>query len=853
MAETKEMITEEDIQRQQSLVSQLENEADALEKRVSDAQNSVDSLTAQIESLKNASASTSKPSQTDLDVNFEETITIMPKIYEELRKKYQMIENDPQVQILRDEVRKAELDTVYGPNPDYDKKSEALKKLLDNNKATLEDLKKQMENCTPTVVSQLDRILNRYNAAKLNPEDMYYPEFEADRIFLENLSKKYFPDEEVKSVFDVQSRDERLKNLNANREALLDRMQKVDKESLEYKSYQTQLDAIEKNIDDISHMTNMSIPEARELRSNLEEKVAKAKAELKKALDADFNFNQEFENKSKNLLSLQKELQDVKDYIQRATTVDPIDHLVSEYHKFRARVEQDRKQSSKLPGFQTEDALLCEIEKAAFEHYNNRLEQKKIMPSVPDNSEEIAKLEEKLKKAQDEHNQLVQKVNEIKAKHIDENLKLDDMVEQKKRQSINPFANTGDATIKANRWECKLQAPAKKGLVKIAMSTEAGKKIYERLRAKRTEKYTNKLNDLQEEVDVANANYSRISGNYDRLQNRYDTIQNLIDEASEIARLTNAETVDQSRLTKLQADYLAKLQHIGFDSTAITKSELVEKLDEVAEELEHFDYDQLEKLEKKQTKAEEKLERFKKRLEHLGATITPIEVELDSENLSKRKTRTLHSTNRFAVFFKNLKDKLTKNDDDDDYIDDEDDSIDDEKQVEEDEDVDDLAAVAFQHSSELNPTEYDTSSIQSEKDDTDKSIKNDEEDFSIPISQGNFEDAAQTVNPKSQATSSEPVLPVNPTSIFAHAPAKNQEEAMDADVESSLLGDSSKVDAARQALFSAAPPTDSVPTYSEGRMPNDDFWQSLAGISGSSESIDEASLGDSSTKSGRHR
>ena len=928
MAETKEMITEEDIQRQQSLVSQLKSEVGAMETHVSDAKNRVDSLTAQIEALSNASTSIPEPVEADLDVKFDETITIMPKIYEELRKKYQMIENDPQVQVLRDEVRKAELDTVYGPNPDFDKKSAELEKLLADNKNTLDDLKKQMASCEPTVISQLDRILNRYQDAELNPEDMYYSEFERDQSFLEDLAKKYFPDEEIKTVFEVTRKAE-LDRLDNERKDLIGKMVAATQASPLYQTYQTQLAEVRKNISALRQVKNISISDVRNTKIRLEEEVKKAKEEVRKAeLDTVYGPNPDLEKRTKDLEALENNLRIVNNYIQRSTRINPIDHMISEYHKLRTRVERARDDADDMyPEFSKEEALLHEIEEAAFIHFNH-FNKPIVTPSIsaPSNSEEIANLKAQLQEANDDYNQLVQQANVAKTKYDDAVSQLDEMKEQHQKQGEpkpNPFANTGDATIKATRWECTLQQPAKKGLVKIAMSTETGRKIYERLREKREQKYANKLNDLQERVDVANANYSRISGNYDSLQNKYDAVENLIDGSSTIAKLTqkisneinqrnlklsertriyhealqllnipeserqnitekdvlnmlnqradeasislakslvahakltNTAAVaikkDQTRLTNLKAERAAKLEQAGFDPATVTDADLAEKLDELSESLEYFDYDELNKLEKKQAKAEEKLDRFKKRLERLGATITPVEVKLDPENLSKRKVRSMHPTNRFAVFFRDLKDKLTRNDDDDDYINDE------EEQVENEE----LASEAFKHSSVLDSNGYDNSSAHSEN--SEDANSDEKEDFSIPISQSNPDDATQTTNSQEEMQKiGDPVLPINPAQIFAHAPKQLQNEEQQEEVDQiqdsvdgdSFLGDINKVDEAKD-FYNTAPTDVSIPatTSLDVTKADREYWETLKEVSNFDGSSNDL-VDDSSKESGRHR
>ena len=782
MAETNTLITEEDIQKQRELVSKLEANMQSLQTRLPEFSARIESLTKQIEEKKNDSM---KKAQAQQEVYFEETITMMPQMYEELRKKYQMIENDPQLRILQDEVRKAELDTVYGPNPDYDRKNKELEVLRQSNQETLEALKTQMASYRPIEISQLDRILNRYRDADLNPEDMYYPDFESDRDFLEQLANQYFPD---------VNREEKSKEV-----VLLEQ---------EQAKLQVQRDIL-----------------AEEVR----------KAEL----DTVYGPNPIFDQKNKELEKLDEQLNQLSDTIKktRQTSIkqNPIDRMVKEYHDLRERVERARNDDDdRYLEFDKEQKMLHEIERAAFLHFNHR--DKEVAVVVPES--DTNDLEEELKKAQDEHNKIIGDVNKSRADYNEAKDKLDELTAKKKEQDkkaeppVNPFDNSETATIKATRWECKFQGYAKKGLVKIATSTAFGKRIYDNLRAKRAEKYAKKLNRLQEVYDVANANYNRIEGNYNRIANEISNMQNLIDQKLEFEKLqqkvnnekksvqiimqrrvalfkksldllnipddqkrkisetevrqmletksdqmskemlgqlkkyadlmkkaNNAMKKDAEELANVKNQYHQRLKQRGYDSATDSKNleiQIMTRLDKAIEEQQNFDYSQLETLANDRARAEKKLDQFKNYVQRNGATITPVEVELNPDELTERKVKSsAPKQTRFSVWFDGLKQRFSRNKDEElaEYAFENAGEVDEEKEK--------LASFAFANAGELdsNPKENSPESITSNNTSTKLPKEpSEEQDFSVPI------------QPIEKSQNAPVGLPVKPSVVSTQAP-----------------------------------------------------------------------------------
>ena len=537
--------------------------------------------------------------------------------------------------------------------------------LRQSNQETLEALKTQMASYRPIEISQVDRILNRYRDADLNPEDMYYPDFESDRDFLEQLANQYFPD--------------------VNRE-------EESKEVVLLEQEQAKLQV---------------------QRDILAEEVRKAE------LDTVYGPNPIFDQKNKELEKLDEQLNQLTDTIKktRQTSIkqNPIDRMVKEYHDLRERVERARNDDDdRYLEFDKEQKMLHEIERAAFLHFNHR--DKEVAVVVPES--DTNDLEEELKKAQDEHNKIIGDVNKSRADYDEAKNKLDALIAEKKEQDkkaeppVNPFDNSETATIKATRWECKFQGYAKKGLVKIATSTAFGKRIYDNLRAKRAEKYAKKLNRLQEVYDVANANYNRIEGNYNRIANEISNMQNLIDQKLEFEKLqrkvdnekksvqiimqrrvalfkksldllnipddqkrkisetevrqmletksdqmskemlgqlkkyadlmkkaNNAMKKDAEELANVKNQYHQRLKQHGYDSATDSKNleiQIMTRLDKAKEEQQNFDYSQLETLSNDRALAEKKLNQFKDYVQRNGATISRVEVELNADELSVR-------------------------------------------------------------------------------------------------------------------------------------------------------------------------------------------------------------------------
>lgn len=865
MAETK-LITEEDIQKQRELVSKLEANMQSLQTRLPESSARIESLMKQIEEKKNDSMNKAQAQQ---EVYFEETITMMPQMYEELRKKYQMIENDPQLRILQDEVRKAELDTVYGPNPDYDRKNKELEVLRQSNQETLEALKTQMASYRPIEISQLDRILNRYRDADLNPEDMYYPDFESDRDFLEQLANQYFPD---------VNREEKSKEV-----VLLEQ---------EQAKLQVQRDIL-----------------AEEVR----------KAEL----DTVYGPNPIFDQKNKELEKLDEQLNQLSDTIKktRQTSIkqNPIDRMVKEYHDLRERVERARNDDDdRYLEFDKEQKMLHEIERAAFLHFNHR--DKEVAVVVPES--DTNDLEEELKKAQDEHKKIIGDVNKSRADYNEAKDKLDALIAEKKEQDkkaeppVNPFDNSETATIKATRWECKFQGYAKKGLVKIATSTAFGKRIYDNLRAKRAEKYAKKLNWLQEVYDVANANYNRIEGNYNRIANEISNMQNLIDQKLEFEKLqqkvnnekksvqiimqrrvalfkksldllnipddqkrkiseaevrqmletksdqmskemlgqlkkyadlmkkaNNAMKKDAEELANVKNQYHQRLKQHGYDSATDSKNleiQIMTRLDKAKEEQQNFDYSQLETLSKDRALAEKKLNQFKNYVQRNGATITPVEVELNPDELTKRKVKSsAPKQNRFSVWFDGLKQRFSRNKDEE------------------------LAEYAFENAGELdsNPKENSSESITGNNTATQPPEEpSEEQDFSVPI------------QPIEKSQNAPVGLPVKPSVVSTQAPQHperirvvrpskktSEESTIASDLQKAILGTEESRLQARTDKFekgsakTVMPTQDSKDVTKQESTPKEDYsaYEDQTVRQLSELGIDYNSLSDAAKKAAR--
>ena len=683
MAETNTLITEEDIQKQRELVSNLEANMQSLQTRLPESSARIESLTKQIAS--NESEAQQPVVQASSD-DFEEMIPMIPAEYSELEKQYQTIADDADIKVLEEEVRKLELDTVYGPNPEYDTKLAELNQKKTAREQALNDLKNRMNAIKPVEVSQLDFIINRLNDGIAHP----YDDFMADKEFIDSLAvlfSKELPNEMIEpqgisttEIDDLntkrnelikQSRDmiqnspeyltlvntrdtyqsslneandmfnalqefvakssamekeaevsnttltsmlsDRIDKLVAQQTSLEFLLQHMSPDSPDFSKTQREIDDIKntlhtqalfaeyaelspdelesrrmqlidqrrlfgRTVDDFNRDIGRFVPntdEYREIQSqihSIDEQLKNAhstkKASSYSALIQQRNqLNKEIAtNKSK----LEKATKDedyseiqrisglLKDQNNNLTTIN--DQLskfevkfkdpIQRYHELRERVERAKADSDDMyPEFEKDLAALRKIERAAYLHIHHRDKEIGVTPTPEPpappaaTSSSDVDLEDQLNKAKEEHNKLIGDVNKTRAEIDEAKNKLDELIAKKKEQDktaeppVNPFDNSGTATIKATRWECKFQGYAKKCLVMIATSTAFGKRIYDNLRAKRAEKYAKKLNCLQEVYDVANANYNRIEGNYNRIANEISNMQNLIDQKLEFEKL----------------------------------------------------------------------------------------------------------------------------------------------------------------------------------------------------------------------------------------------------------------------------------------------------------------------------
>lgn len=978
MAETNTLITEEDIQKQRELVSKLEANMQSLQTRLPESSARIESLTKQIAS--NESEAQQPVVQASSD-DFEEMIPMIPAEYSELEKQYQTIADDADIKVLEEEVRKLELDTVYGPNPEYDTKLAELNQKKAAREQALNDLKNRMNAIKPVEVSQLDFIINRLNDGIAHP----YDDFMADKEFIDSLAvlfSKELPNEMIEpqgisttEIDDLntkrnelikQSRDmiqnspeyltlvktrdtyqsslnnandmfnalqefvakssamekeaevsnttltsmlsDRIDKLMAQQTSLEFLLQHMSPDSPDFSKTQREIDDIKntlhtqalfaeyaklspdelesrrmqlidqrrlfgRTVDDFNRDIGRFVPntdEYREIQSqihSIDEQLKKAhstkKASSYSALIQQRNqLNKEIAtNKSK----LEKATKD-EDYseIQRIsgllndqnnnlTTIN--DQLskfevkfkdpIQRYHELRERVERAKADSDDMyPEFEKDLAALHKIERAAYLHINHRDKEIGVTPTPEPpappaaTSSSDVDLEDQLNKAKEEHNKLIGDVNKTRADYNEAKNKLDELIAKKKEQDkkaeppVNPFDNSGTATIKATRWECKFQGYAKKGLVKIATSTAFGKRIYDNLRAKRAEKYAKKLNRLQEVYDVANANYNRIEGNYNRIANEIGNMQNLIDQKLEFEKLqqkvnnekksvqmimrwrvalfkksldllnipddqkrkisetevrqmletksdqmskemlgqlkkyadlmkkaNNAMKKDAEKLANVKNQYHQRLKQHGYDSATDSKNleiQIMTRLDKAKEEQQNFDYSQLETLSNDRALAEKKLNKFKNYVQKNGATITPVEVELNPDELTERKVKSsAPKQNRFSVWFDGLKQRFSRNKDEElaEYAFENAGEVDEEKEK--------LASFAFANAGELdsNPKENSPESITSNNTATQSPKEpSEEQDFSVPI------------QPIEKSQNAPVGLPVKPSVVSTQAP-----------------------------------------------------------------------------------
>lgn len=977
MAETNTLITEEDIQKQRELVSNLEANMQSLQTRLPESSARIESLTKQIAS--NESEAQQPVVQASSD-DFEEMIPMFPAEYSELEKQYQTIADDADIKVLEKEVRKLELDTAYGLNPEYDTKLAELNQKKAAREQALNDLKNRMNAIKPVEVSQLDFIINRLNDGIAHP----YDDFMADKEFIDSLAvlfSKELPNEMIEpqgisttEIDDLntkrnelikQSRDmiqnspeylalvkdrdtnqtilnnvndklnalqefvakysamkkeaevsnttltsmlsDRIDKLKEQQTSLESRLQDISPDSPDFSKTQREIDDIKntlrtqeifaefaeyaelspdelesdelesrrmelideriefgREVDYFNRKIGRFVPntdEYREIQSQIhtiDELLKKAhstkKASSYSALIQQRNqLNKEIAtNKSK----LEKATKDedyseiqrisglLKDQKNNLTTIN--DQLskfevkfkdpIQRYHELRERVERAKADSDDMyPEFEKDLAALRKIERAAYLHINHR--DKEI------GSSSDVDLEDQLNKAKEEHNKLIGDLNKTRAEIDDAKNKLDELIAKKKEQDkkaeppVNPFDNSGTATIKATRWECKFQGYAKKGLVKIATSTAFGKRIYDSLRAKSAEKYAKKLNRLQEVYDVANANYNRIEGNYKRIANEISNMQNLIDQKLKFEKLqqkvnneekaiqfltqrrvelfkksldllnipddqkqkisedevmqmletksdqmskeklgqlkryadsmeeaNNVMKKDAEKLANVKNQYHQMLKQHGYDSATDPKNleiQITTRLDKAKEEQQNFDYSQLETLSNDRTLAGKKLNKFKNKVQRNGATITPVEVELNPDELTERKVKSsAPKQNRFSVWFDGLKQRFSRNEDEElaEYAFANAGEVDEEKEK--------LASLAFANAGELdsNPKENSSESITSNNPATlPPKEPSEEQDFSVPI------------RPIEKSQNAPVGLPVNPYVVSAQAPVNPEQ------------------------------------------------------------------------------
>ena len=265
MAETNTLITEEDIQKQRDLVSKLEADMQSLQTRLPESSARIKSLTKQIAS--NESEAQQPVVQASSD-DFEEMIPMIPAEYSELEKQYQTIADDADIKVLEEEVRKLELDTVYGPNPEYDTKLAELNQKKAAREQALNDLKNRMNAIKPVEVSQLDFIINRLNDGIAHP----YDDFMADKEFIDSLAvlfSKELPNEmiEPQGISTTEIDD-----LNTKRNELIKQSRDMIQNSPEYLTLVNTRDTYQSSLNNANDMFNA-----------LQEFVAKSSAMEKEA------------------------------------------------------------------------------------------------------------------------------------------------------------------------------------------------------------------------------------------------------------------------------------------------------------------------------------------------------------------------------------------------------------------------------------------------------------------------------------------------------------------------------------------------------------------------------------------
>ena len=132
-------------------------------------------------------------------------------------------------------------------------------------------------------------------------------------------------------------------------------------------------------------------------------------------------------------------------------------------------------------------------------------------------------------------------------------------------------------------------------------------------------------------------------------------------------KANNAMKKDAEELANVKNQYHQRLKQHGYDSATDSKNleiQIMTRLDKAKEEQQNFDYSQLETLSNDRALAEKKLNQFKDYVQRNGATITPVEVELNPDELTERKVKSsAPKQNRFSVWFDGLKQRFSRNKD----------------------------------------------------------------------------------------------------------------------------------------------------------------------------------------------
>ena len=234
--------------------------------------------------------------------------------------------------------------------------------------------------------------------------------------------------------------------------------------------------------------------------------------------------------------------------------------------------------------------------------------------------------------------------------------------------------------------------------------------------------------------------------------------------ADSIEEANNVMKKDAEKLANVKNQYHQMLKQHGYDSATDPKNleiQITTRLDKAKEEQQNFDYSQLETLSNDRTLAEKKLNKFKNKVQRNGATITPVEVELNPDELTERKVKSsAPKQNRFSVWFDGLKQRFSRNEDEElaEYAFANAGEVDEEKEK--------LASLAFANAGELdsNPKENSSESITSNNPATlPPKEPSEEQDFSVPI------------RPIEKSQNAPVGLPVNPYVVSAQAPVNPEQ------------------------------------------------------------------------------